>query len=63
VSSYHPNACCTVMHNAAVCRYLQVVVLLLHAQGLCNMSLQPERHSLQVSWTDLTHLSRCTDVY
>jgi hypothetical protein len=51
------------MHNAAVCCYLQVVVLLLHAQGLCNMSLQPERHSLQVSWTVLTHLNRCTDVY
>jgi hypothetical protein len=45
--------------SSAICRLL---CLLLCAQGLCNMSLQPGRYSL-VSLTDLTHPNRCTDVY
>jgi hypothetical protein len=34
--------------------------VLLCAQGLCNMSVQPGRYSLQVSLTDDTHLNRYT---
>jgi hypothetical protein len=49
-----------VVYHAAVCCYLPVVVFLLHAQGLCNMSIQPGRYSLSLL-TDFTSLNS-TDV-
>jgi hypothetical protein len=55
----HPCRSCR--SDAAVLCHLPLC-LLLCAQGLCNMSLQPGRYSL-VSLTDLTHPNRCTDVY